>query len=421
MRHKFPLFLGFAAFLFFSCNRKESSTEDLSWLKNGIETARYQLKMTAEAIDRKNIQDTAVFPRSILNPVAMAHRAPGNWIDSIRLEKPKDWTSGFFPGSMWLTYEMTGDDTLKTEARKYTDLLAELQYYRGTHDLGFMINCSYGNAFRLAPESGDSMVIINAARSLISRFNPKKGVIRSWDFGTWTYPVIIDNMMNLELLFSAGKMTKDSIFFTISERHADNTMMHHYRPDMSCCHVVDYIDPAKNVIRQETYQGYSDSSVWARGQAWGLYGFTDCYKETKNKKYLDQARAIAEFIMNNPAIPEDLVPYWDYNAPDIPYAPRDASAAAVTASALFELSTLVNNGKTYFDYAEEIIKNLSSPDYLATRGSNNGFILKHSTGSYPHGSEIDVPLNYADYYYLEALKRYMEIKKIDSRNLFSKK
>ena len=413
--------MGIAALSLFGCNQKKTVAEDSAWLRNGIETAQFQLKMTAEAIDSRNIQDTAVFPRSILNPKPMAERDPQNWVDSLRLEKPKDWTSGFFPGSMWLAYELTGDDTLKQEARKYTNLLSDLQYYTGTHDLGFMVFCSFGNAYRLAPEAGDSAIILNASKSLSSRYNPEKGVIRSWDFGEWTYPVIIDNMMNLEMLFWASQVTQDSTFRNIATTHADNTMKFHYRPDMSCCHVVDYIDPANDITRQMTYQGYSDSSTWARGQAWGLYGYTLCFEETQDPAYLERARQIAKFIMENPAIPEDLIPYWDYNAPTIPHAPRDASAAAVTASALFDLSTLVDNGQPYFDYAEKIIKELSTPNYLAAKGSNNGFILKHSTGSLPHGSEIDVPLNYADYYYLEALKRYMKLKNIDSKALLSQK
>ena len=413
--------MGIAALSLFGCSQKKTITDDSAWLRNGIETAQFQLKMTAEAIDSKNIQDTAVFPRSILNPKPMAEKNPQNWIDSLRLEKPRDWTSGFFPGSMWLAYELTGDDTLKQEARKYTELLSDLQYYTGTHDLGFMVFCSFGNAYRLAPEAGDSAIIVNASKSLASRYNPQKGVIRSWDFGELTYPVIIDNMMNLEMLFWASQATQDSTFRNIAITHADNTMKFHYRPDMSCCHVVDYIDPTNDITKQMTYQGYSDSSTWARGQAWGLYGYTLCFEETNHSAYLERAQQIAKFIMENPAIPEDLIPYWDYNAPTIPDAPRDASAAAVTASALFELSTLVENGQTYFDYAEKIIKELSTPNYLAEKGTNNGFILKHSTGSLPHGSEIDVPLNYADYYYLEALKRYIKLKNIDSKALLSQK
>jgi hypothetical protein len=340
----------------------------------------------------------------------MAERNPRNWLDSVRLETIYDWTSGFFPGELWLAYELTGDSTLADRARRFTNRLAPLQDYTGTHDLGFMIYCSYGNALRLRPDTGDSLVIINTARSLASRYDAARGVIRSWDFGSWTYPVIIDNMMNLEMLFWAEKQTGDSTFLNICTNHANNTIRHQYRSDMSCCHVADYVDPQNDDVRQYTFQGYSDSSAWARGQAWGLYGYTVCYRETALPQYLQRAKEVAAFIMNHPRTPEDAIPYWDYDDPAIPNVPRDASAAAVTASALLELYNLTNQtDPAYFDYARRILRSLSSNEYLAVPGSNNGFILKHSTGSLPHGSEIDVPLVYADYYYLEALGRYREL------------
>ena len=227
--------------------------------------------------------------------------------------------------------------------------------------------------------------------------------------------------MNLELLNVASSLTGDNTYYNMAKSHADRTMINHFRPDGSSYHVVSYDTITGKVLNQVTHQGVNNQSSWSRGQAWGLYGYTLCFEETNHSAYLERAQQIAKFIMENPAIPEDLIPYWDYNAPTIPDAPRDASAAAVTASALFELSTLVENGQTYFDYAEKIIKELSTPNYLAEKGTNNGFILKHSTGSLPHGSEIDVPLNYADYYYLEALKRYIKLKNIDSKALLSQK
>jgi hypothetical protein len=236
------------------------------------------------------------------------------------------------------------------------------------------------------------------------------GLIRSWDFGAWKFPVIIDNMMNLELLTWATRETGEPKFKEIAVSHADKTMANHFRVDASSVHVVDY-DPATGTVRgRQTHQGYSDSSAWARGQAWGLYGYTMMFRETGNTNYLDQARRIASLIISHPRLPEDRIPYWDFDAPDIPNAPRDASAAAVMASALIELSDQVDTefGKQCIALARQQLLSLSSPEYLAKPGANGGFLLKHSTGHKPENSEVDVPLNYADYYFLEALLRYRQ-------------
>jgi hypothetical protein len=132
------------------------------------------------------------------------------------------------------------------------------------------------------------------------------------------------------------------------------------------------------------------------------------YRETKDKKYLEQAQNIARFILTNPNLPADKIPYWDYNATNIPNALKDASAAAIAASALLELCRYADNGKgqEYFNTAETILKTLSSPAYKAPAATNGGFILEHSVGHFPAGTEIDVPLTYADYYFIEAMKRY---------------
>lgn len=373
------------AFAGLSCSCRQQT-----WVNSGIETAEYQLNMLAE-----EIADSAKLPRSIRN-------------GAVRLEDLYDWTSGFFPGSLWYMYEFTGDSTFKAKARHFTGLLYNLKDYRGTHDLGFMVYCSYGNGFRLTGDSSYVPVMIQTADNLISRFNPVTGTIRSWDFGEWQYPVIIDNMMNLELLFWASEYTGNPVYKKIALHHADVTMKQHYRPDFSSYHVVDY-DTIQGTVRSKgTFQGYSDQSAWARGQAWGLYGYIVCYRFTNDQKYLDFARNIASFIMKNVKT-DDLIPYWDYNAPDIPHAPRDASAAAITASALLELSTFAKDDNSYFDYAKSLLKTLSGKKYLAEKGENKGFILMHSVGHLPANSEIDTPLNYADYYYLEALKRYKEL------------
>jgi uncharacterized protein YyaL (SSP411 family) len=375
--------------LFFS-----SCKNNASWVDESIETAAYQLDMMAKEISGKE-----KLPRSIRD-------------GEIRLEDLYDWTSGFFPGSLWYMYEFTKDEMFKKQAVEYTDLLYNLKDYAGTHDLGFMVYCSYGNGFRLTGDTSYIHVMVETSDNLISRFNEKTGTIRSWDFGEWQFPVIIDNMMNLELLFWASDFTKNPVYRDVALRHADTTMKNHYRPDFSSYHVIDYDTITGNVIAKQTFQGYADESAWARGQAWGLYGYTVCYRATGDEKYLRMAENIAGFIMDNVKT-EDLIPYWDYNAPDIPNAPRDASAAAVTASALFELSQYTKQGDKYFNYAETVLKNLSGEQYLAKKGENKGFILMHSVGHLPANSEIDTPLNYADYYYLESLMRY--------KNLISKK
>ena len=386
--------------LFFLATAFKPATknEETNWVKKSIARAQSQLMAMAKTIELMK-SDTAVFPRSFSNEGKML------WVGT------HDWTSGFFSGSLWYMYELTGDSTVGKYARKFTNQLTGIQYYRGTHDLGFMMYCSYGNALRLKRQATDGSVLVNAAKSLASRFSPVTQTIRSWDFGKWSYPVIIDNMMNLELLFWASRKTKDDSYKNMAILHADATIKNHYRKDFSSYHVVSYERTTGRIESKETHQGFSDSSAWARGQAWGLYGFIICYRETHEQRYLDQARAIASFIMNNPATPADLIPYWDYNAPDIPNAPRDASAATIIATALLELSKLVPDGKPYFKYAEKILKSLSGDAYLAKKGTNNGFILKNSIGSFPDKSEVNASITYADYYYLEGLKKYLEITK----------
>ena len=306
-------------------------------------------------------------------------------------------------------YELSGDDFFKQEASKFTSYLHDLRYYKGTHDLGFMVFCSYGNELRLTDNQEIIPIIVETADNLASRFNEVTQTIRSWDFGEWEYPVIIDNMMNLELLFWVSEYTGDDKYKDVAIRHANTTLEHHFREDMSSYHVIDYDTITGGVNSKGTFQGFSDDSYWARGQAWGLYGYTVMYRFTKDDKYLKAAQDIAKLIMDR-VDTEDLVPYWDYIAPDIPNAPRDASAAAITSSALFELSKYVSGNlkDSYYDYAETVLKNLSGNSYLAKENENFGFILMHSVGHLPANSEIDTPINYTDYYYLEALKRYRD-------------
>lgn len=325
---------------------------------------------------------------------------------------PEDWTSGFFPGSLWFLYEYTNDPKWLAAATNYTERLERIKNFRGHHDVGFMLGCSYGQGWRLTKNPAYRDVLVQGARSLATRYKPEVGLIRSWDFGTWKYPVIVDNMMNLELLTFAARETGDQRLRDIALSHADRTLTNHFRPDHSSFHVVDY-DPADGtVLGRMTRQGAADPSAWARGQAWGLYGYTAMYRETRNPAYLAQATNIANFILNHPRLPADKIPYWDFDAPNIPDAPRDASAAAIMSSALIELSGFVGKaaGRAYLDLARQQLLSLSSPAYRAQPGADGNFLLMHSVGSHPEHREIDVPLNYADYYFLEALLRYRALK-----------
>lgn len=319
------------------------------------------------------------------------------------------WCSGFFPGSLWYIYENSQNPEILRYAQLYTDRVEREKYTTDNHDVGFMIYCSFGNGFRLTGEDRYKEILLTGAKSLATRFNPKIGLICSWDHNKeiWQYPVIIDNIMNLELLLWASDNSDDKSFRNIAISHADKSMIHHFRPDYSSFHVVSYDTITGLPHRKQTHQGYSDESSWSRGQAWGLYGYTYLYRETKDECYLELAKNIANYIINHPNMPDDYIPYWDFDTPDIPNTYRDVSAATVIASALVELSDYIDKELTqkYLKVVETQIKKLASPEYTAKLGENGCFILKHSVGSYPGKSEVDVPLAYADYYYLEALTR----------------
>ena len=332
------------------------------------------------------------------------------------------WCSGFYPGTLLNLYTQVKNDSLKLEADRMLGVLAKEQFNRTTHDLGFMMYCSFGNAYRQKQLPAYKEILLNSARSLASRFDSRTGCIKSWDSKPEDYLVIIDNIMNLELLFWATKETGDSSFYSIAVTHANTTLKNHFRRDYSSFHVVNY-NPITGAVQQKiSAQGANDSSAWARGQSWGLYGYTVLYRETHDLQYLQQAENIAGFLLNHPALPADKIPYWDYNAPGIPHTYRDASAAAIMAAALMELCRYTRPEKAIFYYksGEQILKELSSSRYRAEIGSNGGFILQHSVGHLGQQSEVDVPLTYADYYYTEALDRYQklvqDIKGIESWN-----
>jgi unsaturated chondroitin disaccharide hydrolase len=331
---------------------------------------------------------------------------------TIRTENSRWWTSGFFPGSLWYLYEYNNDPKLKEEATEISSRVEREKYTTNNHDVGFILLCSFGNGLRLTGEESYNEVLLTGAKSLSTRFRPLIGCIQSWNRRKgWQCPVIIDNMMNLELLMWAFNYSGDSSFYKIAVSHADTTMKYHFRPDYSTYHVVSYDTITGKVEERKTVQGAADESAWARGQSWALYGYTMMYRETGLERYLNQARHIADFLISNPNVPEDKIPYWDYNAPGIPDAKRDASAGAIMASALIELSGYVDTETSdkYLKVAETQLRTLASPAYLAKGWANGDFILMHSVGSLPADSEVDVPLTYADYYFIEALMRYRKL------------
>lgn len=394
-RAKFPLLCSVFLIMCHSSNSKL----DANFGQEQLEHSEKQFSLLLEDAEKSNR-----IPRTVA-PDGQTHWA----------NKTFDWTEGFFPGSCWYLYEFSKDERWKQAAEKFQVQFESHKYYTNNHDLGFVFNCSYGNGYRLTGNENFKDVLITAGDSLITRFNPVVGCIQSWDVDTgwqakrgWEFPVIIDNMMNLELLFELSKITGDDKYKNVAIAHANSTLKNHFRADNSSYHLVDYDPETGNVRSRQTAQGYADESSWARGQAWGLYGYTVCYRYTRDSFYLQQAEKIAKYIIENPNIPKDGIPYWDYDAPNIPNEPRDVSAAAVTVSALIELDQYSSN--SYRPYIDKIMIALSSNEYTAELGKNNYFLLKHSVGSIPHGAEIDVPLNYADYYYLEALVRLKRTK-----------
>lgn len=386
MRNKMlPVFL----LLFAAC----SVQLDNRSINTILSTSEQQLSYQVECVDQL-VTPKLVAPRSIVN-------------DSIEMVTAWDWTSGFFAGNLWMMYELTGNEKWKNDAHRYTMMLQKEQWNNRTHDLGFKMYGSFGKGFMLTGNPEYKDILIQSAKTLATRFNPTVGCIRSWDHGTdkWQFPVIIDNLMNLELLYWAAKETKNDTLSQIATTHAMTTLKNHFREDVSTWHVIDYDPETGEVRKRNTAQGYSDESCWTRGQAWALYGYTMIYRETGIPVFLRQAEKVAQYIMNHPALPSDLVPYWDYDLPEVSGQPRDASAAAVTASALFELAQYSELSNEYRSFAKRILTSLSKAPYFAEPGTNNGFILKHSTGSIPHNKEIDAPLSYADYYFIEALLR----------------
>lgn len=395
------------------CKNNQKGTND--FVKNDFDFASKQLTLAMSEVDKgianeseeskqkreKKGHGPLVAPRSIEND------------GSLILVPSRDWTSGFFAGELWYMYEYTGEKKWKDAAEKYTAPIEREKTNGITHDMGFKVYCSFGNGYRLTNDTTYKNILIESAYTLTTRYKPNAKIIRSWDHNKdkWQSPVIIDNMMNLELLFWAFKETNDSLFYNVAVNHAKTTMKNHFRPDYSSYHVIDYDTITGNVLKRNTHQGYAHESAWSRGQAWAIYGYTMSYRETGLPEFLEQAKHVVNYVFTHPNLPADLIPYWDYDAPEIPNEPRDVSAATVTASALYELSLYdKENTEKYLKWANTIIENLSN-NYLAKEGSDYGFILLHSTGSKPGNFEVDKPLSYADYYFLEALLRKNKLEK----------
>jgi hypothetical protein len=404
MRHQLPFSFWIASFLFILClscssQKKGSCKQDkdlLQTIEKNFSDAAAQYKVLTKNLPADK------FPKTYFPATGKYEFSNSGW-----------WCSGFYPGTLLYLYEQIKDAALYTEAERILKVLEKEKNNTTTHDLGFMMFCSFGNANRIATKPEYKEILLTSAKSLASRFNPKVGCIKSWDGRPNEYLAIIDNMMNLELLFWATRVSGDSSFYKIAVTHANTTMKNHFRPDYSSYHVINYNAETGEIIQKKTAQGAADESAWARGQAWGLYGYTVMYRETKDIKYLDQAKHIADFILTHPNLPANKIPYWDFNAPGIPGALRDASAASIMASALLELSGYVNTKKSkeYIGVAETMLKSLSNDTYKAAAGTNGGFIIQHGVGHMPNKTEIDVPLTYTDYYFVEAMIRYKNLMK----------
>lgn len=364
---------------------------------------------------------------SQLGPEALPkHVAPDG---SFRTSVWRDWVSGFFPGTLWYVYCYTGNEEYAQLAKVQTQKVAPAQFMTTNHDVGFMVNCSFGNGLRIGGVEDYAEVMHNAAHSLVTRYSPVVGCIKSWENNPgrgWYFPVIVDNMMNLELLVRVSRMFDEPHLLAIARSHADMTMKNHFRPDGTTFHVVNY-DPATGKrLSGETAQGYSDESTWARGQAWGFYGYTMMADLTGEASYLAKAEELARWTIAH--LPEDHVQYWDYDAAaklianepgldrkwagELPDGSilRDASSAAITASAFVKLSQITKDrklAKACRRMAEAQVRALASPEYLAAPGELHGFLIKHGTGAYHANSEVDVPLTYGDYYFLEAVLRLL--------------
>jgi len=343
--------------------------------------------------------------RNTIAEVSSPSRHPKRTVSSGKWEAKArgDWTCGFFSGCLWRMYEQTGDEEWREDAQRWTDDLESQKLNASNHDVGFRIMSSFGNGYRLTGRDDYKDVVLTAAETLASRYDDDVGCIRSWNAGN--YLVIIDNMMNLELLFWASKNGGSQRLYDIAVSHAEKTIEHHVRPDGSTYHVVDFNNDG-TVRRKYTHQGYNNESTWSRGQAWGLYGFTMTYRETGDSQFLNAAIGLADYFVDN--LPEDFVPYSDFEAPGIPNVSKDSSAAAIACSGLLELDRYVDNRK-YRIAALNILTSLTSSNYLS-EGTKYSSILRRGCERY---GDVEKGLIYGDYYFLEAMLRWDNITSVE--------
>lgn len=394
--------LGLTFLALYTCSQPIKETMDVD---KALDYCAVQVNRTLDELRGNPGIDYTMMPRNIMDSLTVWHT---------RKATKEEWTAGFWPGVLWYDYEYTKDPKIKEEAEKFTQSLGFLAHIPAyDHDLGFLVFCSYGNGYRLTGNPEYKDVILAVADSLATLYNPIIGTMLSWprevEPRNWPHNTIMDNLINLEMLFWAAKNGDNKKLYDIAVSHADRSMEALFRPDYTSYHVAVFDTITGKLIKGVTHQGYADNTMWSRGQAWGIYGYTMCYRETGDPKYLDFMEKITEVYLKD--LPEDYIPYWDFSAPGIPNAPRDASAAAVVASALLEASTYFKGEKSekYWNAAVKMLNSLSSPTYQS--GYSKPSFLLHSTGHWPAGSEIDASIIYADYYYIEALLRYKKLSK----------
>ncbi len=384
--------------LLLSATACHSKVLSLSWVDRQLAYCHHQIERTL-----RELPNDSVLPRSI-------NAGDNQW----HTTNVYDWTSGFWPGILWYNYENTRQLSDELIAISYTERQRPLvgEQHQPDHDIGFQLFCSFGHAWQNTRRGEYKEVLLEGAKKLAGLYNPKVGTILSWPHAVkdngWPHNTIMDNMMNLQLLFFAAKNGGSKDYYNMAVSHARQTMRHQFRKDYTSYHVALYDSITGEFLRGCTNQGLNDNSFWARGQAWGIYGFTFVYRETGDKEFLRFAEKITDAYLSR--LPKDMIPYWDFDDPKIPHATRDASAAAIVASALIELAGLEDNPKLARKYqkaAEQMLLMLSSENYQS-RQKNSAFLL-HTTGNLPAGYEIDASINYADYYYIEALTRYRQL------------
>ena len=356
-----------------------------------------------KALETLRPYDFSQMPRNIL---------AGEYRWNLRPTKLEEWCIGFWPGILWMDYDYTRSEAVMKAAQGYTEaVIKAADRSVADHDLGFIATGALIKGYEQTRDPRYREAALRAADSLATLFNNKVGTMLSWPHSVKRYGghnTIIDNMMNLELLFWAdherNSKPGNSRLFDIAVRHAETTMQHHFRPDGSCYHVAVYDTLTGRFLRGVTHQGYSDASTWSRGQAWAVYGYTMVYRYTHDPRFLRQARRAADvYLRRLHETSDDMVPVWDMDAP-AGQQEKDASAACIVASALLELCQYAKeDADRYHEAAVATLRCLSTNRYQSR--DRNVSLLLHSTGHHPAGSEVDASIIYADYYYMEALLR----------------